>query len=148
MSFKDHVPPTLHNAAGTIIASLVVAAAGASYLWLRGTGSVSIPVWLIVLELVATLGVFTWLTLRLRRYARANVLVLRSATWGASDKTTDVRDVLRSKIRDNTLTVRATNRVLGSDPCYGIGKYIKVEYSYRGKQASHTVPEGETLSIP
>src|SRR5439155_3700922 len=143
MSFKNHIAPTLHNAAGTIIATVVVAVAGASYLWLRGMGSVSVPVWLLVLVSGAILGFFAWLILRLRRCARASALVLHSATWGAGDRIADVAGVLRSKIRDGILIVRATNDALGTDPCHGIGKYLNVEYSYQGKQMSRSVPEPE-----
>jgi len=70
VSFKDHIPPTLHNAAGTIIATVVIAVAGASYFWLRHMGSVAVPVWLLVLISVAILGVFTWVILRYRRRIR------------------------------------------------------------------------------
>ena len=115
---------------------------------MRGGGSVSIPVWSLVVASVAILGVFTWLILSLRRYARASALVLHSATWGAGDRIIDVTHVLRSKLRDGTLVVRATNDVLGPDPCHGIGKYLRVEYSYKGKQMTRSVPESETLSIP
>ena len=100
MSFKDHLAPTLHNAAGTIIATVVVAVAGASYFWLRGMGSISVPVWLLVLVSGAILGLIAWLILRLRRSGRARALVLHSAIWGADDKTADVTGLLRSKIRD------------------------------------------------
>ena|SRR5947208_12426310 len=148
MSFKDHLAPTLHNAAGTIIATVVVAVAGASYFWLRGMGSISVPVWLLVLVSGAILGLIAWLILRLRRSGRARALVLHSAIWGADDKTADVTGLLRSKIRDGMLTVRATNDALGTDPCHGIGKYLKGEYSYQGEQISRSVPEPETLKIP
>lgn len=111
-------------------------------------GSVSVPVWLLVLASVATLGVVAWLILRVYRYASASALALHSATWGAGDRIIDVTHVLRSKIRDGTLVVRATADVLGPDPCHGIGKYLKVEYSYQGKQMSRNVPEPEMLRIP
>src|SRR5882762_2249975 len=104
MSFKEHVPPTLHNAVGTIIATVVVGAAGASYFWLRGIGSVSVPVWLLALVSIIALGVFTWLVVRLRRCARASVIILHSATWGAGGSIVD-----RSKIRNGALIVRAIN---------------------------------------
>src|SRR4051812_36102424 len=104
MSFKDHLAPTLHNAAGTIIATLVIALAGASYLSLRGMGSVSVPVWLLILISGAILGLIVWLILLLRTSARARALVLHSATWGAGATTADVTALLRSKIRDGTLT--------------------------------------------
>ena len=80
--------------------------------------------------------------------AHTSALVLHSATWGARERIIDVTHVLRSKIRDDTLIVRATNDFFGTDPCPGLGKYLSVEYSSKGKQMSRIVPEPETLSIP
>lgn len=148
MSLKDHLAPTLHNAAGTIIATVVLAVAGGSYFWLRDMGSISIPVWLLVFVCGAILGLIAWLILHFRSSARARALVLHSAIWGAGDRTADLTALLRSKIRDGTLTIRATVDALGTDPCYGIGKYLKVRYSYQGEQMSQSVPEPETLKIP
>jgi hypothetical protein len=148
MPLKEHLPPTLHNAAGTIIATVVLAAAGGLYFWLRGIGSISLPIWFLALVSVVILGAFAWLILRLRAYARAIGLVLHSATWGCENRVVDVVHILRSKIHDGTLIVRATNDALGSDPCPGTGKFLSVEYSWRGRPMSRSVPEPQTLSIP
>jgi hypothetical protein len=55
--------------------------------------------------------------------------------------------VVRSKIHHGKFTVLASNE-LGGDPCHGVGKYLKVEYSHDGQRYSKTVPELQTLSIP
>ena len=148
MPLKEHVPPTLHNAVGSIIATVVVAAACGLYFWLRGAGSISVPIWSIALVLVVIADAFTWLILRLRTCIRATGLILHSATWGCENHVVDVVHLLRSRIRDNALRIRATNDALGCDPCPGIGKFLTVDYSWEGRRMSRDVPEPQMLSLP
>src|SRR5437899_653687 len=147
MSLRGHVAPTLHNAVGTIIATIVIAAAGASYIGLRRAGSVTLPIWMLSIIFVVFAGIIVWSVLSVRRSRRANAFFVHRATWGAGDHVGDVTDVVRSNVHDGTLSIRAGNDILGIDPCHGTGQYLKIEYSYCGKQLSRSVPESDTLTI-
>ncbi len=79
--------------------------------------------------------------------AGADRLVIRSALYGAGDKWYDVRSVLMARLRSVTLAACVGNHLRG-DPCRGVPKSLTVEYSYRGKRHTVTVPEGGELLLP
>jgi hypothetical protein len=118
MSLKAHIPPTLHNAIGTIIATIIIAATGGSYLWLRDVDAIKIPVWALLAVCVCISGTFGWLLFRLR--SATHRFVLHSATWGAGNRLLVVTEVLRSKISDGHVEVQASNDVFGDDPYMGV----------------------------
>jgi len=59
----------------------------------------------------------------------------------------DVTGVLAARVRDNALTVQASNDLAG-DPAPNVVKQLRVTYTYGDKQYSKTVTENETLRIP
>src|SRR5437899_12915151 len=70
MPLKEHIPPTLHNAFGTLFAAAITGALGAIYALFTHSWSVTFPLWLLVMCLVLFVSVFTWLILRYRRRVR------------------------------------------------------------------------------
>ncbi len=66
MALKDHIPPTLHNAVGSVIAAVLIAALSGIYALLTHSSSVTLPWWLMTLCLVVVAGAFTWLILWFR----------------------------------------------------------------------------------
>lgn len=61
--------------------------------------------------------------------------------------TVDVTDILRAKIVDDTLTVRADNSLAG-DPAYLIVKQLRVDYTLNGEPYTKIVNENEMLTLP
>jgi len=60
----------------------------------------------------------------------------------------DVTQRLRGLVKNDKLSAKANNDVLGGDPAVGIIKQLTVTYSVAGKIHVITVREGETLEIP
>jgi hypothetical protein len=60
----------------------------------------------------------------------------------------DVAKILRDRIRDNALTIKAGNDTMGGDPAFGVAKRLTVEYSVAGKRHTVAVTEGDMLSLP
>lgn len=96
MPLKDHIPPTLHNTFGTLIAAAIMAGLGVLYAVFARNWSVTLPLWLIGVCLVVVVSAFTWLALRYRRrvppvgsqpekrqYPRANWGLIVGALIGA-----------------------------------------------------------------
>ena len=75
-------------------------------------------------------------------------LVIVSAYYGVQGRTINVTDVLRSNIREGTLSVLVTNGVMGGDPAQGYDKILIVVYRYQGVETATPVREGTTLSLP
>ena len=75
-------------------------------------------------------------------------LVIVKAVYGdlPSGAKTDVTDKVKEMVKDNALSVEATNENFG-DPADGVVKKLKVDYTIGGVAASKTVNEGETLTI-
>ncbi|MGA2497179.1 MAG: DUF3395 domain-containing protein [Tepidisphaeraceae bacterium] len=80
--------------------------------------------------------------------AAAGKLVIVKAVYGdlPDGGKTDVTDKVKEMVKDNALSVEATNDNFG-DPADGIVKKLKVDYTIGGVAASKTVNEGETLTI-
>ncbi len=80
--------------------------------------------------------------------APAAKLVIVKAVYGdlPDGGKTDVTDKVKEMVKDNALSVEATNDNFG-DPADGIVKKLKVDYTIGGVAASKTVNEGETLTI-
>jgi hypothetical protein len=75
-------------------------------------------------------------------------LTIVSAVYGDldEDKTADVTAKVAAMVKDNSLSVEATNDNFG-EPAGGHPKKLKVSYSIDGIFRSKTVDEGETLDI-
>lgn len=71
-----------------------------------------------------------------------------SAKWGVDTRQADVRSVIESRIRDNAVSVKATNQNMGSDPAVGADKFLTVQYEVGGSTYEAQVKEGSTLNIP
>jgi hypothetical protein len=80
--------------------------------------------------------------------AAAGKLVITKAFYGdlPDGPKTDVTDKVAAMVKDDKLTVEASNDNFG-DPIEGTVKKLKVEYTVNGVAHSKTVNEGETLSI-
>jgi len=62
-------------------------------------------------------------------------------------RTVDVTEKLRGMIRDNTLTVAATNELAG-DPTPLVVKQMRVDYALNGQAYTRVVAENDTLALP
>jgi hypothetical protein len=75
-------------------------------------------------------------------------LVIKKAQYGdlPDGAKSDVTQKVSDKVKDDTLSIEATNENFG-DPAEGIVKKLKVDYTFDGKEKSKTVNENETLTI-
>lgn len=80
--------------------------------------------------------------------APAGKLVVTKAFYGdlPDGQKTDVTEKVAAMVKDNALSVEASNDNFG-DPVEGTVKKLKVEYTVDGVAHSKTVNEGETLKI-
>ena len=78
----------------------------------------------------------------------AKLVVLKAEYGDLPDGTKeDVTVKVKAMVKDNALTVEATNDNFG-DPVEGTGKKLKVEYSFEGgAKKVKEVDENETLTI-
>ena len=67
MTFKAHIPPTLHNAVGTLLAAAVIAVAGCVTAWLTRRTSIALPIWLLIAVFLTFAGAFALVVLNCRR---------------------------------------------------------------------------------
>ena len=70
------------------------------------------------------------------------------AYYGVHRRTVDVSDLLRSRMREGTLTFVVTNEALGGDPAMGADKVLIVVYRFEGRETATCVREGNTLTLP
>jgi hypothetical protein len=76
------------------------------------------------------------------------VLVIRKAVYGdlPDGPKVDVTDKVRAMVKNNQLSVDATNDNFG-DPANGTQKKLTVDYTFKGVDKSKTVDENDTLTI-
>jgi len=76
------------------------------------------------------------------------ILVIVKASYGdlPSGDQSDVTEKVKAMVKNNSLTVDATNENF-DDPAEGIVKKLSVEYTIDGVKQSKTVDESETLTI-
>jgi hypothetical protein len=70
------------------------------------------------------------------------------AVWGAPGQNRDVSRLLRERMRDGHLHIRASNEEMGFDPAVGVVKMLIVNYEIRGRRKEARIPEGEFLELP
>ena len=80
--------------------------------------------------------------------SNTNQLRILSATYGSSNRTLDVTNLLNTRIQNNSLTINATNEIMGPDPAVGADKVLRVSWTLNGKTQETSVNEGKTLRIP
>jgi hypothetical protein len=75
-------------------------------------------------------------------------LKIRSAFYGdlPDGAKVDVTDKVRAAVKNDTLSIEATNDNFG-DPANGTAKKLKVDYTFNGVDKSKTVDENDTLTI-
>ncbi len=78
----------------------------------------------------------------------SNGLRIMRAYYGVQGHTVNVTDLLRSRIREGTLSFVVTNSALGGDPAIGADKVLIVVYRYQGNETAAAVREGNALTIP
>ena len=78
----------------------------------------------------------------------SNGLRIIRAYYGVQGHTVNVTDLLRSRIREGTLSFVVTNSALGGDPAIGADKVLIVVYRYQGNETAAAVREGNALTIP
>ncbi|MGB2820012.1 MAG: DUF3395 domain-containing protein [Phycisphaerae bacterium] len=76
-------------------------------------------------------------------------LVIVKAVYGSlpDGPSTDVTAKVAAMVKDNALTVDASNDLFG-DPADGAMKRLRVDYTLDGVSASKTVAEDQTLTLP
>ena len=79
--------------------------------------------------------------------AKPKELKIISAQYGAKDQWLDVTEQLQSNLKDNQLSIYASNNIAG-DPLYGYPKHLQVEYLLDGIRKQKRVREGTKLEIP
>lgn len=77
-----------------------------------------------------------------------NRLTIIRGFYGVQGNTTNVTDLLRSRVREGILSIPVMNHALGGDPAPGAEKVLIVIYRYQGNESATAVPEGRTLTIP
>jgi hypothetical protein len=77
-----------------------------------------------------------------------NGLRIIRAFYGVQRRTVDVTDLLRSRVREGSLSFVVTNSALGGDPAIGADKILIVVYKFEGRETAAAVREGNTLTIP
>lgn len=77
-----------------------------------------------------------------------NGLRIMRAYYGVQGRTVNVTDLLRSRVRDGSLSFVVTNSALGGDPAIGSDKVLIVIYRYQGTETAAAVREGNTLTLP
>ncbi len=77
-----------------------------------------------------------------------NRLTIIRGFYGVQGNTTNVTDLLRSRVREGQLSIPVMNRALGGDPAPGVAKVLIVVYRYQGNESAAAVREGSTLTIP
>ncbi len=78
----------------------------------------------------------------------ASGLRIIRAYYGVQGHTVNVTDLLRSRVRERTLSFVVTNSALGGDPAIGADKVLIVVYRYQGNETAAAVREGNALTIP
>jgi len=79
-------------------------------------------------------------------------LAVTKATWGLpatiGTVTADVTEKVKEGVKNNALTISASNDAMACDPGVGLLKELKVDYSVDGKAHSAKANEGDDLTIP
>lgn len=75
------------------------------------------------------------------------LLSIDSALYGVNGVNAVLTTILRAKVKNDSLDGTSGN-ALGGDPCYGAGKMLVVEYTYRGQKSVIRVAENHPFKLP
>jgi hypothetical protein len=79
-------------------------------------------------------------------------LVVVTATWGVPAQiptvTADVTEKVKAAVKNNALTLTASNDNLSIDPAVGLTKELDVDYTVDGKPHAASAQESQDLTIP
>ena len=70
------------------------------------------------------------------------------AFYGVHRRTVNVTDLLRSRVREGSLSIQVDNYSLGGDPAVGADKVLIVIYRFEGVEQAVAIGEGNTLTLP
>jgi hypothetical protein len=70
MRLRDHIPPILHNAFGTLLAAAVTALVGLGYAVYTHSRWIAVPLWLLIGFAIVVVSGFTFTVLRYRRIVK------------------------------------------------------------------------------
>ncbi|RPI24170.1 MAG: hypothetical protein EHM61_17850 [Acidobacteria bacterium] len=75
-------------------------------------------------------------------------LQIQSASYGTSDRFTDVRELLQSRVQNDRLSFKVTNASMGGDPAKSQKKTLRLNYGWAGRTYDVTAKENQQVSIP
>jgi len=70
------------------------------------------------------------------------------AFYGVQRRTVNVTDLLRSRVREGSLSIHVDNNSMGIDPAVGADKILIVVYRFEGKEQAVAAGEGYILTLP
>jgi hypothetical protein len=71
-----------------------------------------------------------------------------SASYGAGDRRTDVRQRLQARVQDDRLDLQVNNSSMGGDPIRGSVKRLRLRYEWAGRDYDVVIEENQRLLIP
>jgi hypothetical protein len=79
---------------------------------------------------------------------QSDELLIVSATYGLEEKMNDVKEIITSYIKDNSLKLLVNNETMGGDPYEGKVKNLNIKYQSEGKIHEKSVEEYKELVLP
>jgi hypothetical protein len=71
-----------------------------------------------------------------------------TASYGAGDRFTDVRQRLQSRVKDDRLDLQVTNSSMGADPNRNRAETLRLRYEWAGRQYDTVVAENQWITLP
>ncbi len=75
-------------------------------------------------------------------------LQILTASYGAKDRFSDIRQLLQSRVQNNRLNLQVTNASMGGDPIANEEKTLRISYAWAGRTYEAAIPENQMVSIP
>ena len=69
-------------------------------------------------------------------------------SYGTTDRFTDVRELLQSRVQNDRLDFKVTNASMGGDPAKSKKKTLLLNYGWDGRTYEVTAAENQQVSIP
>jgi hypothetical protein len=77
-----------------------------------------------------------------------NDLRIDNATYGSFGRNVDVTNLLQNAVQGGSLKMSVNDNSMNANPSRGRNDRLTVRYTYRGRQLSKEVREGDTLLLP